>query len=282
MNTVFVTEDLNKEEHCRQTHYGVEVGQDTAHPEGGNNVPLGHVPPRSSQNVLHPAPLLPDPAPALAPQGDGEDERRDEEHVPAPPDAGEVQTARNDVPDRRDGRREAVPEPEQVGDVVVDRHEKVESRHEEADGRVEHVVEARVRHRDPGVEAQEVEHEAEGDEEEQPYLDQGENGRVLQEVVDVDPVEVAGFDIRKLVNCLAVRSPHPHLPEYHHCFFPRNHKGIAERASRKRAELRSAWRKRRRGPNPNLLLPWKKQRTDRRTGLGSFFMLSRGSHPSSS
>ena len=25
-------------------------------------------------------------------------------------------------------------------------------------------------------------------------------------------VEVAGFDIRKLVNCLAVRSPHPHLP----------------------------------------------------------------------
>ena len=25
-------------------------------------------------------------------------------------------------------------------------------------------------------------------------------------------LEVAGFDIRKLVNCLEVRSPHPHLP----------------------------------------------------------------------
>ena len=26
------------------------------------------------------------------------------------------------------------------------------------------------------------------------------------------PLEVVGFDIRKLGKCLAVRSPHPHLP----------------------------------------------------------------------
>jgi len=31
-------------------------------------------------------------------------------------------------------------------------------------------------------------------------------------VNETSAVEVAGFDIRKLVNCLAVRSPHPHLP----------------------------------------------------------------------
>jgi len=30
-------------------------------------------------------------------------------------------------------------------------------------------------------------------------------------------VEVAGFDIRKLVYGLAVRSPHPHLPDEEHC-----------------------------------------------------------------
>ena len=31
----------------------------------------------------------------------------------------------------------------------------------------------------------------------------------------VSAVEVAGFDIEKLVNCLAVRSPQPHLPDQH-------------------------------------------------------------------
>ena len=48
------------------------------------------------------------------------------------------------------------------------------------------------------------------------YLKHTQRGRAKpKRVVDVDPVEVAGFDIRKLVNCLAVRSPHPHLPVNH-------------------------------------------------------------------
>ena len=59
-------------------------------------------------------------------------------------------------------------------------------------------------------------------------------------------LEVAGFGIRKLVNRLAVRSPHPHLPERRHTFrLPRAAQtGLSRRPSRHPGRSRPARRRR--------------------------------------